>query len=970
MLARRAAEAQPELREALAGLQDGMGLAASSMRDLLSAQLTEGGMPIVAAARATAEAMQAAGVARPGDLQAAAAGWVESHLHARAVFVHGFADATGQAAALLRALLARGARMVIDLPSDPAAADRPDRGQSFVLDFVERLAGSEARAVAQQAWAASPQQDAPQLSQMHAAGAEDETRELAQRIRALLAEGVPAEEIGVVARTLPPYAVPLRRWFGELGIPFRGGAAPAALFPVHRRFQAVLAVLREGEDCPVDRWLDAVAEGSHSGALDPQRIADLRLAFRALGLGRLGQLDRFDEASALGERAAFPLPIRRGLVEVEPGEEGEADAAPEVDQPQLAFEQQYRAHRRSIPAGAFLQAFGAARGLVRAWRRLPARASLAEHALAVEKLLKSELGWRAEAFDREDNWLDLVRGLGEIDLGPCSRGEYLLMLEREARHFGARPLGGSAGVAVLDLTQARARTFQHLFVLGLNRGVFPRVVQADPILPDRARAALRVEAGNQDLQLAERGHAEERYLFAQLCSAAPQVHLSWLRADEDGKELPPSPFLQRLWLSPRCALEEGGDGTLAVPRLRAELLARPQQARTGAEALILAGLREDRAAWRALLPAVLPGGPALAAARAELLDEYEPDRRTPEGRERAASFGPWSGLLPESLADSSTLFVTRLEAYARCGWQSFLNHALHLEAAPDPLADLPDIDPALLGSAVHGALETLLAGPEAAQGKPRKVGHPSELDQREHTLRAARQVAYAEDLRVPGLITALAMRAQPLVARALELEFAETSALHVIGCEEKAELEVKLPDGGVRRLAFLADRVDRGPDGAPVYIDYKTSRPPWKQKGAAKRAEKLAEAVLRGERLQVAAYAASQEGAAGRYLFLRRLAEAPEAAYSVGLQHDAPVIESFRTVAGELMAAREAGWAFARMETPDGKRPKACEWCELAEACLRHDSGARRRLVAQLDQSDDGLFELWTLPERKLEDEA
>ena len=42
----------------------------------------------------------------------------------------------------------------------------------------------------------------------------------------------------------------------------------------------------------------------------------------------------------------------------------------------------------------------------------------------------------------------------------------------------------------------------------------------------------------------------------------------------------------------------------------------------------------------------------------------------------------------------------------------------------------------------------------------------------------------------------------------------------------------------------------------------------------------------------------------------------------------------------------------------------------LAEACLRHDSGARRRLVAQLDQSDDGLFELWTLPERKLEDEA
>lgn len=965
VLARRAAERQPELRARLAGLQDGMGLAASSIRDLLSARVGNSELPIAVAARETAHAMREAGVARPGDLQEAAAAWVDAHLQARAVLIHGFADATGQAASLLRALLQAGAQMVLDLPPDPADAARSDRGQSFLVDFVTRLGGA---IPSDELGPAAP----PLWTQSHAAGIEDEVREAVQRVRAWLAEGVPIEEIGVVARSLPPYAVAFRRWFGQLGVPFRGGLAPASLYPMHRRMQAALAVLREGENCPVDRWLDAVAEGSRGGALDPQRVADLRLAFRALGLGRLGQVARFDAAVALGDRKAFPLPIRRGLIETTADAEGiDAEDARDdlaVAQPHLAFEQQYRAHRRSIPAGAFIQAFGAAAGLVRTLRDWPKRATLAEHAERAEKLMKSEFGWRAELYDQDDNWLDLVRGLGEIDLGPCLRTEYLLMLDREAKQFGARTLGGSSGVAVLDLTQARARTFQRLLVLGMNRGAFPRLVQADPILHDRARAALRAEGVAAELQLSERGHAEERYLFAQLCSAAEQVHLSWLRADEEGKEQPPSPFLQRLWLSEACSLEE--EDAEAVPRLRTELLRRKDQMRTGAELLTLAGLRGDRAAWRALLPAVLPASAATAAARADIFDEYEPDLRTAEGRRRATEFGPWSGMLPESLADSSALYVTRLERFAACGWQSFLAQTLHLEPAPDPLADLPDLDAALVGSTVHRALETLLAGPPEAQGKPRRVGRPTESTVREHLTKAARSVAYAEELRVPGLIAALAMRAEAFVLRALAIEFAETDALHILGCEVRGELELKLPDGGVRRLSFLADRADRGPDGAPIYTDYKTSRPPWIQKGAAKRAEKLAEAVSRGERLQVAAYAASQEAAAGRYLFLRPRAGAVDAAYAAQLTHDAAPVEAFRSVGGELIAAREAGYAFARMEKPDGSKPMACDWCELSEACLRHDSGARRRLVETLDCSDGLLFDLWSLPERKWEGEV
>jgi PD-(D/E)XK nuclease superfamily protein len=992
ILARRAAEQQPELRERLDGLQDGMGLAASSIRDLLSARALQGPPAIVQAARETAEAMQANGVQRPGDLQEAAADLIHPHLRARAILVHGFADATGQALHFLRALAQVGAQFVIDLPCDPADASSSDRGQTFVASFVHRLGGvmpSEPAAADSAAAELAAMPAPPSWQHFHAAGMEDEVREVAHRVRALLGGGASADEIGVVARSMPHYAMAVRRWFIELGIPFRGGQAPAALFPMHRRMQAALAVLRDQTDCPVDRWLDAVAEGSRErgGGLDPDRVADLRLAFRALGLGRLGQVAGFDAAAALRGRPSFPLPIRRGLIEASPSEEVDAlDAAEDLAGPTqsgLPFEQQFRAHRRSIPAGAFISAFAAAAALARTLREWPQHAGLADHALFVERLLKSEFGWHFQGFDAEENWLDLVRSLGEVEIGPCTRSEFLMMLEREARNFGARGLGGASGVAVLDLTQARARTFQHLFVLGLNRGAFPRVIQSDPVFPDRERARLRTGFDAHDLQLAERGHDEERYLFAQLCSAAPQLCVSWLRADEDGKELPPSPYLQRLWLSPECGLEE--DAASAVPRLRLELLAQPDRPRTGNELLIWAGLHGDRESWRSLLPEVLADashllcgyeaseaelwGTTLGQSRATILDEYEPDFATPAGRARAKRFGPWSGLLPQSLAGGEVVAVTRLERFASCAWQAFLGQHLHLEAAPDPLADLPDIDAALLGSTVHKALETLFGGQSELRKRAQQISEPAPATVRLQVHEAARETAYGNELRMAGLIEALSLRALPFVERALQIEFADRASVPVLGCEVRSQVELKLPDGSVRTLGFMADRADADPDGVPIFTDYKTARP-FTIATAATRAKKLAEAVLRGERLQVAAYAAAAEGASGRYLFLRPKPGAPSEAYVAGLSHDNLAVQSFREVGGQLMAAREAGFAFARMEKPDGSPGRACDWCELSEACLRHDSGARRRLRDSLEGAKDELLQkMWQLPAQQLEDE-
>jgi hypothetical protein len=43
---------------------------------------------------------------------------------------------------------------------------------------------------------------------------------------------------------------------------------------------------------------------------------------------------------------------------------------------------------------------------------------------------------------------------------------------------------------------------------------------------------------------------------------------------------------------------------------------------------------------------------------------------------------------------------------------------------------------------------------------------------------------------------------------------------------------------------------------------------------------------------------------------------------------------------------------FARVEEPDGTDGRGCDYCSVAEACLRDDSGFRRRLVAWLAAED------------------
>jgi hypothetical protein len=160
--------------------------------------------------------------------------------------------------------------------------------------------------------------------------------------------------------------------------------------------------------------------------------------------------------------------------------------------------------------------------------------------------------------------------------------------------------------------------------------------------------------------------------------------------------------------------------------------------------------------------------------------------------------------------------------------------------------------------------------------------------------------------------------------------------------------------GAAEAIYFRADRVDRV-DGRLVLTDYKTGRPLSDAVRPATRRKHFEAAVRRGDQLQAVAYALAVPGqhAVGRYLYLvpaapgapRTDAEAQKLTYQAEAD-DAPLRAAFEHSARALLVARREGSFAPRLVEPAGSRePALCSRCEVAEACLRGDSGARRRLA-------------------------
>lgn len=165
-----------------------------------------------------------------------------------------------------------------------------------------------------------------------------------------------------------------------------------------------------------------------------------------------------------------------------------------------------------------------------------------------------------------------------------------------------------------------------------------------------------------------------------------------------------------------------------------------------------------------------------------------------------------------------------------------------------------------------------------------------------------------------------------------------------MGAELEGAVAFEDGAGAPRRLRFRADRVDAAEGGLRL-TDYKSGRPVSEAKRPATRRGHLLARIAEGRSLQAVAYARAPGVVSGRYLFARPgLADdaaAPEVAAD-DPEAGARLERALRT----LVEAWERGDVFPRLLQPDlADEPGPCKGCAVASACLRGETGARRRLA-------------------------
>jgi hypothetical protein len=938
LFVRRLARGEPALVAELEDLDDGYGAVLGAVRDLADAgfvpELSDGvleridelgrAVPRADRARAAVLVRVAARALEAAELTEAhprAAGYrlaaeaIGSHggrlLPSRALLVHGFADLTGVAADLLEAVLrACGGTVLLDRVPDPSAADADDAGNAFLDRFELRLGG-----LAMEADPAAPKAPAPRLAE--APDVEAEARWVAETVRAEIAAGVRPESVGIVTRRTGVLGMPLRRQLRRLGVPFSGIATRVPGGRVRRKARRLADLLRRGGDAELELWVEVA-----------DCLADevaLLLGLRVLSLTRLRDLAalRLDDPKLV---RGVPLPLDPSVVAATDGE-SEGGRAPRLTSARVA------------------PAIERARELLAVLESWPASAPARDHLAQIRRLLES-LGWTTDG-EHGDVVFEAAVGLAaelpeHLDIETT---EWISELVRRLDGLGEVAIGGrGGGVQLLSVTEARARTFDRLFVCGLIRGIFPRPISDDALLPDAVRARLAADV-LCEMPVKARSADEERYLFAQLVSAAPWVALSWHLRSGDTRAAP-SPFVERLRGAATGASEApvrhlwaaGDEAVGPRPAYEHAVLATTEAQRVNPHLLALAVEegREDAGVASSLVPA-----DRLSAARADVVDLLE-------GNNGEAPVGPWFGFVGAATTPGERVWITHLERVAACPWRAFVERRLGVRPLPDPQLGLPDPDHRLTGSVVHEVLERIVAGPgredltlgEAIQRRPRTVPWPADDDLEGLLTAAAAKVAYDEGLGGFGLASLLAARARPILAVAREVEWAG-------GCTIDGVLASEIEGGLVvaaigRAIGFRADRLDVGPRAT----DYKSGRPLSDTKKASTRKKHLLAKVTAGHVLQAAAYALAAPGGVGRYLYLKPdIKDAPVEARMLEARGDDPdLAAAFFEAVRVIDAALVAGAAFPMVDEPKGKNADPCRYCEVEEACRRGDSAYRKGL--------------------------
>jgi ATP-dependent helicase/nuclease subunit B len=553
------------------------------------------------------------------------------------VFAYGFEDLTGAEWALLEALAAR-TEVTLSVPYEPgraafAALERTVEELAGLAggateELPRRASGTTTAALVHlerglfsDEPAAGPSLDGA-IRFLEGAGTRGTVELLASELVALLRGGTAPDRVGVVCESVDRWRASLDAAFAQLGVPYaveHGRSAGDA--PIGR---ALLSLLRY-------EWL----EGGRGDL-----FAFLRSPFSGLERRSVD----FVEGRLRGRAVAD-----RGRVE---------DESERLRGAPVAALLELRTEERPVPA-------------VRALVRL-----LMRNAWGLDSPPTSaEARLDARAVRAVERTLDELEALGRVDI-EVTKDDVLAALER-TRVPPESP--ARENVAVLDHERARTRSFDVVFVLGLEEGAFPRRTRPSPLLSDELRNEIgsRLERPDQV--------ARDRYLFYTTCTRATQrLVLGREAASDEGVPREPSPF----WEDVR-ALFDHADVQRATRR-------RPLSALTWP----LESAPSERERLRALvrLAADDPEGASSLAAANDWSRRLDRARtafeRTTALRNRAV-LGPFQS--------KTTFSATELERFADC------SSAWLVERVIDPKKIDAEPDPILRGQVLHTTLNRFYA---------------------------------------------------------------------------------------------------------------------------------------------------------------------------------------------------------------------------------------------------------------------
>ena len=328
----------------------------------------------------------------------------------------------------------------------------------------------------------------------------------------------------------------------------------------------------------------------------------------------------------------------------------------------------------------------------------------------------------------------------------------------------------------------------------------------------------------------------------------------------------------------------------------------------------------------------------LATGRLAVLEEMDPDLRTPDGRAARVRLGPYFGFIgripggTEGEPRLRDLYVTQLENLAACPWQLFLLRLLRIEPTPDPLGALPGRHPPAARQRRPRRARQDRPSPRARGGARRRS---AQLDPARGRLaggarRRAAPVRGGQPAARRG--GDLPPRPRPRPRRAVAGRCWRRRATWTGPAapypswrpRSRASSTSATPPAPCATSLFQADRVDKDAGGLVIWTDYKTGRPISSAHKPEVRRRHFLDRVRKGTHLQAVAYLLGSDGESkGRYLFLRPGLDDGDREMAVTTA-DRDFIEAF-AAASEAGARRLGGRqllpAPGRARRPQGARP-------------------------------------------------